>query len=120
MARKAVSKRPPRKPRRARKKDYDLVLYIAGATENSRIALANVKAVGEKHLTGRYRLSVIDLYQQPQRAREHDVIALPMLVKKLPLPIRRMIGDLSSEERVLMGLELVPKPVPKEPTEGAN
>lgn len=90
---------------------YELVLYISGATEHSRLALGNIKAIGEKHLKGRYRLEVVDLYQQPDRAREQEIVAVPMLVKKLPLPLRRMIGDLSNEEHVLIGLDLVPRPV---------
>jgi circadian clock protein KaiB len=85
---------------------YELVLYISGATEHSRLALSNIRSLGEKHLEGRYRLAVVDLFQDPGQARTHDVLALPMLVKKLPLPIRRMIGDLSNEERVLIGLDL--------------
>jgi len=113
MARKALPKSRKSKPRRALSEEYELVLYISGATENCRLALANVKAVGEKHLKGRYRLAVVDLYQQPELARDKDVVAVPMLVKSLPLPLRRMVGDLSSEERVLIGLDLVPKPVPK-------
>jgi len=84
------------------------VLYISGATENSRLALLNMTLLADKHFKGRYRLDVIDLYQYPQRARRHDVIALPMLVKTHPLPLRRMVGDLSDEGRVLLGLDLLP------------
>ncbi|MES2859068.1 MAG: circadian clock KaiB family protein, partial [Pseudomonadota bacterium] len=79
---------------------YELVLYISGATENSRNALTNIKAISEQHLKGHYRLAVVDLYQQPEQARDHDIFAVPMLVKTLPLPLRRMVGELSSEERV--------------------
>jgi len=89
--------------------EYDLVLFISGASDRSRVALANVKAIAAEHLAGRYRLSVVDLYQQPERAREHEIIAVPTLVKRLPEPLRRLIGDLSDEERVMVGLDIVPK-----------
>jgi circadian clock protein KaiB len=89
--------------------DYDLVLFISGASDRSRVALANVKAIANQHLNGRYRLSVVDLYQQPERAREHEIIAVPTLVKRLPQPLRRLIGDLSDEDRVMVGLDIVPK-----------
>jgi circadian clock protein KaiB len=89
--------------------DYDLVLFISGASDRSRLALANVKAIANQHLNGRYRLSVVDLYQQPERAREHEIIAVPTLVKRLPQPLRRLIGDLSDEDRVMVGLDIVPK-----------
>jgi circadian clock protein KaiB len=90
--------------------DYDLVLFISGASDRSRLALANIKAIVNEHLNGRYRLSVVDLYQQPERAREHEIIAVPTLVKRLPQPLRRLIGDLSDEDRVMVGLDIVPKP----------
>lgn len=90
--------------------DYDLVLYISGVSENSRIALTNIKGLSEKYLRGRYRLKVVDLCQQPEQASGHDVKAVPMLVKELPLPMRRMVGALSNEERVLAALDLVPLP----------
>jgi circadian clock protein KaiB len=89
---------------------YELVPYISGATEHSRLALSNIKSLGEKHLKGRYRLAVVDLYQQPELARGEAIIATPTLVKKLPFPLRRMVGDLSDEERVLVGLDLIRKP----------
>jgi circadian clock protein KaiB len=89
--------------------DYDLVLFISGASDRSRVALANIKAIANQHLNGRYRLSVVDLYQQPERAREHEIIAVPTLVKRLPQPLRRLIGDLSDEDRVMVGLDIVPK-----------
>jgi len=89
--------------------DYDLVLFISGASDRSRLALANIKAIANEHLNGRYRLSVVDLYQQPERAREHEIIAVPTLVKRLPQPLRRLIGDLADEDRVMVGLDIVPK-----------
>lgn len=108
-SRKAASPRPRRSPTTATP-DYDLVLFISGASDRSRLALANIKAIVNEHLDGRYRLSVVDLYQQPERAREHEIIAVPTLVKRLPQPLRRMIGDLSDEDRVMIGLDIVPKP----------
>lgn len=99
----------PRRTRAAASVDYDLVLFISGASDRSRLALANIKAIASQHLDGRYRLAVVDLYQQPERAREHEIIAVPTLVKRLPQPLRRMIGDLSDEDRVMIGLDIVPK-----------
>ena len=106
--RKAASPRA-RRIRATAAVDYDLVLFISGASERSRLALANIKAIANEHLNGRYRLSVVDLYQQPERAREHEIIAVPTLVKRLPAPLRRLIGDLSDEDRVMVGLDIVPK-----------
>jgi circadian clock protein KaiB len=100
----------PARSKRVRAKRVAFVLYISGATENSRLALLNIKALVDKYLGGCCRLSVVDLYQDPRRAAKHDVVAVPMLVKTLPLPVRRMIGDLSDEGRVLIGLDLVPRP----------
>jgi circadian clock protein KaiB len=88
---------------------YSLRLYIAGATSRSRQAIENLKAVCEIHLQGRYELEVIDVYQSPLQMQRDNVLALPTLVKKLPLPLRHIIGDLSNIEKVLVGLDLVPK-----------
>ncbi len=85
-----------------------LRLYVTGMTPRSARAIANIKQICEEHLAGRYRLEVIDLYQQPQLAQGEQIIAAPTLIKELPLPLRRMIGDLSSTERVLVGLDLRP------------
>src|SRR3954465_2308487 len=84
--------------------EYHLRLYITGATSRSNRAVLNVKLLCEKHLHGRYTLEVVDIYQQPERAREGDIIASPTLVKELPLPIRRFIGDMSDKEKILIGL----------------
>jgi len=89
---------------------YVLRLYIAGATPQSGRALANVKKMCEAHLQGRYELEVIDLYQQPQLAQGEQIIAAPTLIKQLPLPLRRVIGDMSKTERLLVGLDLRKKP----------
>lgn len=87
-------------------KHYVLRLYVTGMTPQSVRAIANVKKICEDHLHGRYELKVIDLYQQPQLAQGEQIIAAPTLIKKLPLPLRHIIGDMSSAERVLVGLDL--------------
>ena len=89
-----------------REPQYDLRLYVAGMTPRSTRAIANIKAICEEHLKGFYALRVIDLYQQPQLAQGEQIIAAPTLIKKLPLPLRRIIGDMSKTERVLVGLDL--------------
>ena len=89
-------------------KHYALRLYISGTTPQSVRAVANVKKICEEHLKGHYELEVIDLYQQPQLAQGEQIIATPTLIKKLPLPLRRVIGDLSNTERVLVGLDIRP------------
>ena len=85
---------------------YILKLYITGMTPQSMRAIDNVKKICEEHLQGRYELEVVDLYQQPQLAKGEQIIAAPTLIKKLPLPLRRIIGDMSKTERVLVGLDL--------------
>ncbi len=86
-----------------------LRLYVAGMTPQSRRAIANIKQICEEHLKGHYSLEVIDIYQQPVLAEGEQIIATPTLVKKLPLPLRRLLGDLSNTERVLVGLDLQAK-----------
>jgi len=88
---------------------YELLLYVAGMTPRSTRAIANIKEICEEHLKGLYALQVIDIYQQPVLAEGDQIIAVPTLLKKLPLPLRRLIGDLSDRERVLIGLDLKPK-----------
>ena len=95
--------------RAPRKEHYVLRLYVTGMTPRSSEAVATVKSICREHLEGRYELEVIDLYQQPHLAREAQIIAMPTLVKKLPRPLRRLIGNLDDEERVLAGLSLEPK-----------
>jgi len=85
---------------------YRLRLYVSGATPRSTQAIANIKALGEKRLAGRYELEVIDAYQQAELARDEQIVVLPTLIKSLPGPLRRMVGDLSDEEQVLLGLGL--------------
>ena len=83
---------------------YVLRLYVAGTRSASLRAVANIKRICERHLPGRYRLDVVDLYEQPARAREDDVVAAPTLVRTEPGPTHRIVGDLSDEDRVLAGL----------------
>src|SRR5215204_5619756 len=87
--------------------DYVFRLFITGATPNSIRAVTNIKQICESHLKGRYVLEIIDVYQQQAIAAQEQLIALPMLVKKQPLPERRMIGDLSDTEKVLKGIGLL-------------
>ena len=87
---------------------YILRLYVAGMTSRSCRAVQNVRTFCEKHLGGRYDLQIIDVYQQPALARAEQLKAAPTLIKKLPLPLRRLIGDMSNEDRILVGLDLVP------------
>ncbi len=86
----------------------ELRLYLAGQTPRSMAALANLKKLCKEHLAGKYRIEVIDLLKNPQLARGDQIIAIPTLVRRLPQPIRKIIGDLSNTERVLVGLQLRP------------
>jgi circadian clock protein KaiB len=88
---------------------YILKLYVTGTTPKSTRAISNIKKICEEHLKGRYDLVVVDLYQQPDLAKGEQIIAAPTLIKKLPLPLRRIIGDMSSVDRVLIGLDLPQK-----------
>jgi circadian clock protein KaiB len=88
------------------KEKYILRLYITGSTRRSVLALTNLRKICEEYLEGRYELEVIDLYQVPTLAKDEQIIAAPTLIKKLPLPFRRIIGDMSNAEKVLMGLDL--------------
>jgi circadian clock protein KaiB len=85
---------------------YVLRLYVTGMTPKSTQAIANVQKLCEKHLVGRYELKVIDIYQQPTLAKGEQLIATPTLIKKLPLPLRKLIGDMSDTERFLVGIDL--------------
>lgn len=87
-------------------KKYVLRLYITGMTPNSKRAVENVKNICEEHLKGRYELEIIDIYQQPTLAEGEQIIAAPTLIKQLPHPLRRLIGDMSNTEKVLLGLDL--------------
>ncbi len=85
---------------------YVLSLFVSGATPRSTQAIASIKAICERELAGRYELQVVDIYQQPEFAKRDEIVAVPLLLKRLPAPIRRLIGDLSNEEKVLVGLDL--------------
>jgi circadian clock protein KaiB len=92
---------------------YLLRLFVTGSTPNSARAIRNIRALCEEKLLGRYDLEVIDIYQHPEDVRREEIVVTPTLVKKSPLPFRKIIGDLSDEERVLVGLNLIPRePLP--------
>jgi circadian clock protein KaiB len=90
---------------------FQLRLYVAGQTPNSMRAFANLKRLCEEHLANRYEIEIIDLLENPQLARGDQILAVPTLVRRLPEPIKKIIGDLSNSERVLVGLDLRPAPV---------
>jgi circadian clock protein KaiB len=92
-------------------KKYVLKLYVTGATRRSQRAITNLNSICEEYLQGRYALEVVDIYQSPVLAKEADILAAPTLVKQLPLPVRRLIGDLSERGRVLVLLDVKPKAV---------
>ena len=96
----------PAKSARAPKPEWQLRLYVAGATAKSVAALANLRRLCETHLAGRYEIEVIDLLVNPKLAAGDQILAVPTLVRKFPEPIRKIIGDLSNEERVLVGLDV--------------
>lgn len=102
-----VKQATPRTQAKFSKQTCVLRLYVAGSTARSAQAIANVRRICEEHLRGAYKLEIVDLYQQPQLAKGEQIIALPTLVKRLPLPLRQVIGDMSKSERVLVGLDLL-------------
>jgi len=87
---------------------WDLKLYVAGQTPKSLTAFSNLKKLCEEHLKGKYRIEIVDLLKDPKLAAGDQILAIPTLVRKLPVPIRKIIGDLSDTERVLIGLDLKP------------
>ncbi len=86
---------------------YVLLLYVTGMTPRSIRAIENIRKICEENLKGRYELEVIDIYQQPEYAKKEEIIAAPTLIKKLPLPLRKFIGDMSNKENIILGLNLV-------------
>ena len=104
----------PRLPATARlkaaPKTWELRLYVAGQSPKSAAAFANLKRICEEHLAGRYHIEVIDLLVKPQLAGDDQILAIPTVIRRLPAPLRRIIGDLSNTERALVGLDLRPKP----------
>jgi circadian clock protein KaiB len=104
-----MSTKEPGARRKARAKaEYQLRLYVAGQTAKSVAAFTNLRRICETHLAGRYEIEVIDLLLNPKLAAGDQILAVPTLVRKLPEPIRKIIGDLSNEERVLVGLDIQP------------
>lgn len=96
-------------PQTAKKQKYILRLYVAGINTRSSEAIRNITQVCEEHLKERYDLQVIDIYQQPTLAKGEQIIAAPTLIKKLPLPLRKFIGNMANQEKLLVGLDLRPK-----------
>jgi circadian clock protein KaiB len=106
---KAVSKGKDKKAKSdATEEIWNLKLYVAGQTNKSIVAFTNLKKICEEHLAGQYRIEVIDLLKNPQLAKGDQIIALPTLVRKLPQPIKKIIGNLANTERVLVGLDIRP------------
>src|SRR5688572_5374844 len=103
-ARKKVS--PAKAGKRSAGAKYDLYLYVAGNTQKSSTAIANLKRICTEHLGGEYRIKVIDLLEQPALAKGDQILAIPTLVRRLPVPMRKIIGDLSDTARVLVGLDV--------------
>jgi circadian clock protein KaiB len=104
-----MNRQSARKPKPvAAAAEWELRLYIAGQTQKSVTAFANLKRICEEHLKGEYRIEVIDLLKNPQLARGDQILAVPTLVRKLPEPMKKIIGDLSNEARVLVGLDIRP------------
>jgi circadian clock protein KaiB len=93
---------------------YCLRLYVTGSTPRSTRAITNIKRICETHLKNRYTLEIVDIYQQPGLAKGEQIIAAPTLIKRLPLPLRKFIGDMTNSERILIGLDLRPARKPEE------
>ena len=96
-------------PTQVKSDAFILRLYVAGQTPKSMIAFANLKKICEEHLKGQYFIEVVDLLENPTLASGDQILAIPTLVRKLPVPVRKIIGDLSNTERVLIGLDLLPR-----------
>lgn len=99
---------------------YRLRLFVSGVTPRSTQAIANIKAIGDRYLHGRYDLEVIDAFEHPDLLRAQQVIVLPTLIRVLPLPVRRLVGDMSDHQRVLEGLELLPDKPDAATTQGSS
>jgi circadian clock protein KaiB len=108
VLKKTKATRPPTSPvAKTGPEQFILRLYVAGTTPQSTRAVLNARKLSEEHLGGRYELEVIDIYQRPALARDEQIVAVPTLVRRLPLPLRKLVGDLSDTERVLVGLDLL-------------
>ena len=110
MKKRTVRKAVRKRTRPVREVQWNFRLYVAGQTPKSITAFTNLKRICEEHLPGRYRIQVIDLTTAPHLAQDDQIVALPTLIRQLPVPVRRVIGDLSNAERVLIGLDLSPSP----------
>jgi circadian clock protein KaiB len=108
MTSRKTKKKPGRKPANRKKPDkmYALRLFVTGQTPRSSASLENLRRICDERLVGKFELEVIDIYQQPELAKDAQIIAAPTLIKLLPLPLRRLVGDLSNKRKVLMGLDL--------------
>jgi circadian clock protein KaiB len=107
---KTARKKTVTKAARKKNETYMLRLYVAGQTPRCVAAFANLKKICEEHLAGQYQIEVVDLLENPRLAQGDQILAIPTLVRKLPEPVRKIIGDLSNTERVLVGLDLQPGP----------
>ena len=110
-SRKSASRRSGAASKRAERHkvpEWELRLYVAGNTPNSITAFSNLQRICEEHMGGRYRIEIVDLFENPQLAIGDQIIAVPTLVRRLPTPIKKIIGDLSNTDRVLVGLDLKP------------
>jgi circadian clock protein KaiB len=99
-------KTPPKRILRPRQSQYLLRLYVSRSTSKSKLAVENIQRMCEEHLKGRYDLEVIDIHDQANLARDEQIVAVPTLIKRLPLPLQRLVGDMSDLNRVLLGLDL--------------
>lgn len=108
MSKEPIKKRSKEPAPPSRDKAWELRLYVAGQTARSLAAFANLKRICEEHLPGQYRIEVVDLLKDQKLAKGDQILAVPTLVRKLPQPVRKIIGDLSNTERVLVGLDLRP------------
>ena len=106
---KTSATRAVRERKNSKEPIWELRLYVAGQTAKSLLAFANLKRICEEHLGGSYQIEVVDLMKNPELAKGDQIFALPTLVRKLPEPVRKIIGDLSNTERVLVGLDLRPR-----------
>jgi circadian clock protein KaiB len=113
LLRKTAAKKPSAEKtvaKRAKPVKYNFRLYVAGKTPHSMAAISNLKKLCEDYLSGEYRIEIIDLAKNPALARDHQIIALPTLVRQLPVPIRKIIGTLANTEQVLVVLDVKPRP----------
>ena len=118
MKRASRSGKPAQAARQRKLMAWELRLYVAGTTPKSMAAFANLKKICETHMGGKYRIEIIDLVRNPQLARGDQIVAVPTLVRRLPHPVKKIIGDLSNTERVLVGLDLKPAHLSRAASQG--